>query len=48
MKMFISKLKAIWSIIFAKYGVIIFKQEPTSGDTIKVGRYKAIFIKEDN
>lgn len=39
----INKLKAIFCIIFAKYGVIIFEKEPADGDTITVGRMIATF-----
>lgn len=47
---FYTKLKAIWVIITVKaqYGILIFTEVPTQGDTITIGNMKATFQKNDD
>ncbi len=43
-----NKFKIIFKILFskAKFGILIFKEEPVIGDTISVGRLIATFNKK--
>ena len=46
MKKFLSKTKAIWYILTSKeskFGIVIFHNEPTIGDTLTVGNKSAEF-----
>lgn len=47
---FKNKLRVIWYIIFTKerFGIMVFKEEPTIGDTISVGEMIAKFNKKQN